>query len=251
VSTGDGFDVRALAQTFRDGHVVNGHAHSWGQLTYARTGIMHVTTGGRVWFVAPTRAIWIPPRTMHTLAFRGDVAFRTLYVAPERAGAVLRDIEALRVNTLLQELILHIATIGMLDPRRPDHDRLAGVLMDLIANARGDDLWLPLPTDPRAQRLAGHLRAQPTDKADLESLAADTGASLRTLQRCFVTETGLTIEQWRQKARLVHSSAELASGASVTAAALGCGYDSTSAYIAAFRAQFGVTPGRFARGERG
>jgi AraC-like DNA-binding protein len=250
MSTGDGFDVRSLAQTFRDGHVVNGHAHSWGQLTYARTGVMQVVTGGRVWFVPPTRAIWIPPRATHTLAFRGDVAFRTLYIGPERAGSVLREVEALRVSTLLQELIVHIATIGMLDPQRPDHDRLAGVLMDLIASARGDDLWLPLPADSRAQRLAEHLRAQPSDRTDLESLAANTGASLRTLQRCFVTETGLTIEQWRQKARLVHSSAELASGASVTAAALGCGYDSTSAYIAAFRTQFGVTPGRFARGER-
>jgi AraC-like DNA-binding protein len=250
VTTGDGFDVRSLSQTFRDGHVGTPHAHPWGQLTYARTGVMQVVTGGRVWFVPPTRAIWIPPRALHVIAFRGDVAFRTLYVAPERAGAVLRDVEALRVDTLLQHLIVHIVTIGMLDPRRPDHDRLAGVLLDLIAAARGDDLWLPLPHDARALRLAERLRAQPADKTDLESLAANTGASLRTLQRSFVQETGLTIEQWRQKARLVHSSADLARGASVTEAALGCGYDSTSAYIAAFRAQFGVTPGRFARGER-
>src|SRR5262249_11485592 len=157
-------------------------------LTYARTGVMQIVTDGRVWFVPPTRAIWIPPRTMHAIAFRGDVAFRTLYVAPDRAGAVLRDVEALRVNTLLQEMIVHITTIGMLDPKRPEHDRLAGVLMDLIASARGDDLWLPLPDDPRAQRLAEHLRAQPADKTDLEGLAANTGASLRTLQRCFVTE---------------------------------------------------------------
>jgi AraC-like DNA-binding protein len=250
VSTGDGFDVRALAQTFRDGHVIRPHAHPWGQLTYARSGVMQVVTDGRVWFVPPTRAIWIPPRATHEIGIRGEVAFRTLYIAPERAGSVLRAVEALRVNTLLQELIVHIATIGMLDPRRADHDRLAGVLLDLIAQARGDDLWLPLPTDPRALRLAERLREQPAEKADLESLASNMGASLRTLQRTFMQETGLTIEQWRQKARLVHSSAELASGASVTAAAIGCGYDSTSAYIAAFRAQFGVTPGRFARGER-
>ena len=239
MSTGDGFDVRSLAQTFRDGHVGLPHTHPWGQLTYARSGVMQVVACGRVWFVPPTRAIWIPPQTQHVIGVRGEVAFRTLYIAPERAGAVLRGIEALRVSPLLQALIVHIASIGMLDPKRPDHDRLAGVLMDLVAAARGDDLWLPLPSDPRAQRLAERLRAQPAEKADLEALAANTGASLRTLQRCFVQETGITIEQWRQKARLVHSSA-----------ALGCGYDSTSAYIAAVRAQFGVTPGRFARGER-
>jgi AraC-like DNA-binding protein len=67
------------------------------------------------------------------------------------------------------------------------------------------------------------------------------------LQRFFSEETGMTIEAWRQKARLVHSAAALSEGASVTDAALDCGYDSTSAYIAAFRKQFGVTPGRFER----
>ncbi|SDK62188.1 Helix-turn-helix domain-containing protein, partial [Pseudomonas delhiensis] len=35
----------------------------------------------------------------------------------------------------------------------------------------------------------------------------------------------------------------LEEGASVTAAALDCGYDSTSAYIAAFKGLFGFTPG--------
>jgi AraC-like DNA-binding protein len=73
----------------------------------------------------------------------------------------------------------------------------------------------------------------------------DTGASLRTLQRCFIDETGMTIETWRQKARLVHSAAALAEGATVLNASLTCGYDSSSAFIAAFRKQFGVTPRRF------
>ena len=36
----------------------------------------------------------------------------------------------------------------------------------------------------------------------------------------------------------------ISAGAAVTEAALDCGYDSVSAFIAAFRRQFGVTPGR-------
>jgi AraC-like DNA-binding protein len=55
----------------------------------------------------------------------------------------------------------------------------------------------------------------------------------------------MTIDAWRQKARLVHSAAALAEGARVSEAALDCGYQSPSAYIAAFRRQFGVTPGQF------
>jgi len=186
----------------------------------------------------------------HEIGIRGEVSMRTLYISAGRAGGS-RTLAALEVAPLLGALIAHIATIGMLDPVRPEHDRLAGVLMDLIAAADAIDLVLPLPSDARAARLAHMLRANPADQRELEALAAECGASLRTLQRLFADETGLTIEAWRQKARLAHAATALAQGASVTNAALDCGYDSVSAFIHAFRRQFDMTPGAFAAGAAG
>ncbi len=242
---GDGFDVRSLAITYRDGFLMGVHTHPWAQLIYARSGVMNVAVEGLVWFVPPTRAIWIPPRTPHRIGVKGEVALRTLYIAGERAGGVKLGVEAFEVSPLLSEMILHILSKQMLDPRLPEHDRLAAVLVDLIDAAPRIDLALPLPRDERAMRLADRLRVDPSEKRDLEDLAAEAGASLRTLQRCFADETGFTIDAWRQKARLVHAAAALAGGASVTSAAMDCGYDSPSAFIAAFRKQFGVTPGKF------
>jgi AraC-like DNA-binding protein len=243
---GDGYDVRSLACTYRDGHRLGGHTHPWAQLVYATSGVMHVTAEGRLWFVPPTRAVWIPPGVRHEILVRGEVAMRTLYVSAGRAGA-LRPLAALEVAPLLSALITHIVALGMLDPAQPDHDRLAGVLMDLVGAARAIDLMVPLPVDPRALKLAALLRTQPADRRDLDALAAECGASLRTLQRLFADEAGLTIEAWRQKARLAHAAAMLARRAPVTEAALDSGYDSVSAFIHAFRRQFGVTPGAFAK----
>jgi AraC-like DNA-binding protein len=247
---GDGFDVRSLAVTYRDGHHINGHRHPWAQLVYARSGVMDVTAERRVWFVPPTRAIWIPAEIEHAITVRGEVALRTLYIAPERARAVQRGLETLEVTALLGELILHVVSVGMLTPETAEHDRLAGVVMDLVVGARALDLALPLPVDPRAARVAEQMRASPADARTLDVLASDAGASLRTLQRCFLEETGMTVDAWRQKARLVYSAAALAEGARVSQAALDCGYQSPSAYIAAFRRQFGVTPGQFEWRER-
>jgi AraC-like DNA-binding protein len=244
---GDGFDVRSLAVTYRDGHVLDAHAHPWAQLVYARSGLMHVSADDRMWFVPPTRAIWIPPFVTHCIGVKGQVALRTLYLSPRRAAGVERSLEALEVSPLLTELILHTLSLRMLDPGVPAHAHLACVLIDLINAAPRIDFALPLPRDARALRLAEQLRGDPSDKRDLEALANECGASLRTLQRCFAEETGLTIDAWRQKARMVHSAAALAAGASVTEAALDCGYDSPSAFIAAFKKQFGITPGRFDR----
>ncbi len=244
-NVGDGFDVRSLALRYREGHIAGEHTHPWAQLIYATSGLMHVTVNHQMWFVPPTRAIWVPADTPHWIAFKGEVAMRTLYVSGARSEPIKRNVKVLEVSPLLSSLILHILSIGMLEPKIPEQDRLAGVLVDLVSAAPKLDLALPLPRDLRARKLADKFRLEPFDKRDLDSMAAETGASLRTLQRCFSAETGMTIDAWRQKARMVHSAANLSSGSSVTGAALDCGYNSTSAFIVAFKKQFGVTPGKF------
>ena len=240
-------DVRSLSLTYYDGHHVHAHRHGWAQLVYARSGMLQVTAGNQMWLLPPTRAIWIPAEVEHELSAKGEVAFRTLYIAPERSASVDRSLGTLHVSPLLSELILQILSIQMLDPDVPAHDRLAGVLVDCINAARPIDLMLPLPTDRRARRLATHFQKNPADTADLPHLASQVGASVRTLQRCFIAQTGVRVDAWRQKARLIASTVSLAHGHSVTATALDCGYDSPSAFIAAFKRQFSMTPGQFVR----
>ncbi|MBP7816449.1 MAG: helix-turn-helix transcriptional regulator [Phenylobacterium sp.] len=244
-AAGDGFLVRSLASTYPDGMVLADHDHPWGQLVYGRTGVMRVTTAGRAWLAPATRAVWLPPLRPHSIRMSGAVAMRTLYIAPQVAGPLPDEACVLEVGPLLRELVLHILALGMLDPAVPEHGRLAGVLIDVIAAAPREDLALPLPIDPRALALAQQVQAAPDDRTDLPGLARAAGASLRTLQRIFPRETGLSLEAWRRKARMIHAVAALCAGSSVTGAALDCGYDSPSAFITAFRRQFGVTPGRY------
>jgi AraC-like DNA-binding protein len=71
------------------------------------------------------------------------------------------------------------------------------------------------------------------------------GAGERTLSRLFRAETGMTFPQWRAQLRLHHSLTLLASGLSVTATAITCGYSTPSAFTAAFHATFGTTPGTY------
>jgi AraC-like DNA-binding protein len=245
LSTGDGFVVRSLATTYPDGAHLHRHDHPWGQLAFCNSGVMRVTSDAAAWLSPPTRAIWLPAGSAHEIVMQGEVASRFLYIAPELAERLPPEPRVVEVAPLLRELILHILKLGMLDPKRPPHDRLAGLLIDLLADARPLDLALPLPHDRRALTLAAQVLDAPADSATLGDLARQAGASLRTLQRLFPAETGLTLEAWRQKARLIAGAASLSAGSPVTSAALDCGYDSPSAFITAFKRQFGVTPRRF------
>ena len=238
--------VRTLACTFYGGHHIESHAHPWGQLIYAASGVMRVKAGDRLWLVPPARAVWAPASVRHEIWARGDFAMRTLYLDPCLGQSLVSGCRAIEVSPLLRELILHIVSLGMLRDDDPAHGRLAGALVDLLGAAEDLPLSLPLPTDARAVRAAARLQDLPSDPAPLDLIARDAGASVRTLQRLFLEETGLRFGEWRQRLRLLHAATVLGTGASVTEAGLDAGYASTSAFIAAFRRLFGRTPARMA-----
>jgi AraC-like DNA-binding protein len=63
-----------------------------------------------------------------------------------------------------------------------------------------------------------------------------------------LSETGLTLGQWRQQARGLVGLRSLAQGASVMEAAMESGFETASGFIQSFRRQFGFTPGRILEG---
>lgn len=241
----DGYPIRGLAQTFPDGAVIDAHTHPWAQLVYAARGVMQVSTPTATCMVPPTRAIWVPGGTPHAIRMRGQVAMRTLYLTPVDPDARLAVCRVIEVAPLLRELILHLVQKRMLRLDDEEEQRLGGLLLDLLAAGETAPLELPMPRDPRARRLAEQIAGSPASECSLAELARGAGASLRTLQRLFQAETRLTLETWRVRARMQHAVAALAGGASVTAAALETGYASPSAFVAAFRRTFGVTPSRY------
>jgi AraC-like DNA-binding protein len=245
LSYGDGYLVRSGATTYQDGTRLDRHDHPWGQLAFCNSGLMQVISDTTAWLAPPTRAIWLPAGVAHAIVMCGEVATRFLYLAPELAAPLPDEAGVVEVVPLLRELILHVLKLRMLHPDTPEQDRLARLLVDLLLAARPIDLALPLPADRRAVAFADQVRDTPGESAGLADLARRAGASLRTLQRLFPAETGLTLEAWRQKARLITAAAALSGGAPVAVTAADCGYDSPSAFITAFKRQFGVTPGRY------
>jgi AraC-like DNA-binding protein len=238
--------VRSFAGTYYDGFHIEPHRHGWAQLVYAVSGVMSVRAGETLWIVPPARAVWVPAGAEHEIRALGDFAMRTVYFAPALAGRLPRECGALDVPPLLRELVLAIVAIQLIDEADAEGMRLAAVAIDRIAAARALPLHLPLPSDPRAVRVADRLRGEPSCALELAQLARDAGASARTIQRLFLAETGLRFSEWRQRLRLLHGASLLGGGSSVTHAGLEAGYAGTSAFTAAFRKHFGFTPSRLA-----
>ncbi len=233
--------VRTFPVSFTRDYVERVQTHAWHQLTYALRGHLEVTSGATRALVPPNGAIWIPAGLAHGEIMRAPVAVRMLYIAP---GAMPEPppLQTVAVSGLLRELIGHITSLGALDNRVPRQGRLIGVLLDLIAELPAVPLQLRYPADPRARQLAELIEAEPGNRAPLSELAARAGASLRTLERCFSEDTGLTLGQWRRRSRLLAALRLLDDGMSVTRCADEVGYATASAFSAAFTRAFGHPP---------
>jgi AraC-like DNA-binding protein len=141
--------------------------------------------------------------------------------------------------------VLHISRIGALDRRKPEQARLVGVLFDQLAAAEDVALELRSPRDPRARKLAELVTEAldcTSEQPSLGTLARKAGASLRTIERCFLVETGIPVGEWRRRTRLFHALRRLEAGGAVTEVALEVGYATTSAFSAAFTREFGRSP---------
>jgi AraC-like DNA-binding protein len=234
--------VRTLAVGYSPGTVLERHSHDWSQLVYASEGVMTVETEEGTWVVPSQRAVWIPAGVGHAIAMSGRVSMRTLYIAPRLIRSLPQRCSVVAVPPLLRHLILQIVTMGALRRDVPEQRRMVAFLLD--------QLHLPLPRDARALRVALRLRDDPANTANVENIAREAGASRRTLERAFRNETGMSVGRWRQQARLLHAMRLLAAGEPVTSTALEVGYESVSAFIAAFSNVIGKTPGRYYKPRR-
>lgn len=240
------FLVRTLAANFADSDTIAPHAHSWGQLIYVVTGVVTVWTPHGLWVVPPSRAIWAPAGIEHGLRFTGAASLRTLYLRPGLASVAPRG-TVVTVSPLLRELILRAVGERMLDARNPMHRALTDLIVLECAPTEAPPLDLPLPQSRRLRTIAEHLANHSAARVSHVRLAKQFGIGVRTLERAFVAETGLSLGQWRRHARLMTALQQLGVGGSVKHAAIEAGYRTPSAFVAAFRSTFKTTPGRYFR----
>jgi AraC-like DNA-binding protein len=94
-----------------------------------------------------------------------------------------------------------------------------------------------------AATVARALLQNPADRTELREWAARLHVSMKTLQRDFVREYGISYRRWRTQLRL-RISRVLLETQPVAEVAHRVGYASPSAFIAAFAREYGYTPGR-------
>jgi AraC-like DNA-binding protein len=218
------------------------HEHGEHQLAWSPEGVLVVRTEGGGYVLPPARALWIPAGTLHETLASGAAVLRSVYIRTSGCPIVWERPTPVAVSPLLAELIPHLEDETLTEKQRL---RAEAVLFDLLVPLAVATINVRLPSDERARRVAEGLLADPGDGRTLHAWGRQVGASSRTLARAFLAETGLSFGRWRTLARLQAALLQLAQGSPVGLVAVRVGYRTPSAFVAAFRAHTGVTPGRY------
>jgi AraC-like DNA-binding protein len=236
--------VRTFSLDLDGGTLAPPQPVGWACLVSLRSGVATVRSGRTRVLLTSDVAVWVPEDAPYALDFGTRCELRILYVAKRvRRG---RPCGTVRMTPLLHGLIDRATTAGYLDPEHPRDARVLAVIEDEL------DALLPaapvhtlvLPRDPFLRAAIESALEEPGDAPAITSIAVAAAMSRRSFERRFARETGLAPRAWLRRARLSGATILLGAGASVTEAALAVGYNSVSAFIAAYRDVFGITPGR-------
>ncbi|MFZ0667880.1 MAG: helix-turn-helix transcriptional regulator [Acidimicrobiales bacterium] len=219
------------------------HTHREHQLAWAPTGVLTVVTDAATWVLPPTRALWIPAELAHeTLASSGRATMRSLYLRPDLCPIAWPEPRPVMAIPLLAELITYLESAS-LDEQRRGH--IETLLLDLLEPVALTTIEVRLPAEVRAREVAQALADNPADKRTLGEWGRWVGASERTLARTWCADTGVPFGRWRTRLRLQAALPALAANEPVSTVARRVGYDTTSAFVAAFGRETGVTPATY------
>lgn len=237
--------LKSYVEGYPDGGRIPKHAHDWDQLALICESAAIVETDA-VYIVHPLlKGLWLPAGVEHSIYSPRRFYLHTLYF---ETGSLRSDShpQVLGLDNLARELILLLCSVPRPSERGTRHAHALALLEEILSEAKPESFSLPRPRHERARKLADYFAGQPNDGRPVEIIAAEIGgASLRTFERLFAEETGLSLATWRRHSRLLTSLSFLSEGKSIGEVAHAVGYESAAAFSTAFKQCFGVSPSSY------
>ena len=234
----------------QSGDVDDWHEHPWHQIIFPVSGLLQSNIGEKNFIVPHNGLLFIPAGRRHKSIAITQTHFLALYLNPHAATQYLNEDKSGLVTPFLKALILQLfeAETALLTEEMISH--LLVVLRDQLTLATPFEIPLLITKDRRLQGVFLLLKNQPDLNLTLAKWALKVGASSRTLSRLCSNEFEMSFALWRQHLRLVLSLQLLVENKAIQDIALDLGYQSSSAYIYAFKRVFMQTPSQYRKNNR-
>lgn len=236
--------VISLATDYEDGTYLPPHSHERSQFLYSMQGMMDVETSAGKWLVLPYRGVWIPAGEIHSVTML-NASTRSLYIDTSKEPIRGSHCEVVTVSPLLHALLLEAVNLPLLYEEFGREGALISLLLHEVHLAHALPFYTPLPKHPALLKCCQAFIQKPTITSSPKDWAERLNRSLRTFNRFFQAEIGMTFSAWRQHVVLMSALMMLGKSEPITAIALTLGYENPSAFSAMFKKALGHSPTEF------
>lgn len=225
------------------------HQHQKGQLVYVESGFQYITIEERIYLLPQNHAVWIPPNAIHkTNSHSEKIKLMIMFADTEGSNHFYHEVNVFSVPPVLREMIKYAEKWSKLFKKDHDETLFLKALFNELPHFVEHSLKLHicLPKDKRLTKVIEHLHHYYRDEIRIEELSDTALLSLRTLERIFKKETGLTLIKYQQMLRIIKSLELLSSGSfTISETAYEVGYRSVQAYTRSFQSVMQFRPTDF------
>lgn len=225
------------------------HHHQKGQLVYVESGFQYITIEEKIYLLPQNHAIWIPPNAVHkTNSHSEKIKLMIMFADIDTDNPFYYEVNVFSVPPVLREMIKYAGKWSKL--MTTDHHEifflkaLFNELPQFVEHSL--TLHISLPKDKRLTKVLEHLHNHYRNEIKMTDLNDTALLSLRTLERIFKKETGLTLSKYQQMLRIIKSLEYLSSGnLTISETAYEVGYKSVQAYTRSFQSVMQFRPTDF------
>jgi len=228
------------------------HSHEKGQLVYVESGFQYITVDGKIYLLPQNHAAWIPPGAVHKTNSHSE-KIKLMIMFAEVNSVFHHELHVFSVPSVLKEMIKYAERWSKSLENNPDEILFLKALFNELPHfvEHSLKLHISLPEDKRLAEPIGYLHNHYQEDIKIEELSEISLLSLRTLERIFKKETGMTLNKYQQILRIIKSLELLSSGdLTISETAYKVGYKSVQAFTRSFQSVMQAKPTDFIKTTR-
>ncbi|MGG5207598.1 helix-turn-helix domain-containing protein [Chryseobacterium sp. MIQD13] len=214
------------------------HAHQRAQLTFVEEGYQYFHIEQKIYIVPQHHVIWIPSGKAHRITSEAKTVnlmvflFKTVF-----NDEFYRNVHVFAVPPVLKEMLLYASKWNQLIEEDEEQDLFFKAILKSLPNFCKESSYLeiPVPSDVRLIPVCTYIKSNFKYSLHADELAEKAKMSVRSLQRIFKNETGITLQKYLQLVRIL-KSIELLDTQQYTLSQIAykVGYQSLSAFTTSY-----------------
>lgn len=222
------------------------HVHQRAQLTYVEEGYQYFHIDQKIHIVPQHHVIWVPSGKAHKITSEAKTVnlmvflFRSVF-----EEEFYQNVHVFAVPPVLKEMLLYASKWNKSLFENEEQDIFFRAILKSLPNfcKESNRLEIPVPTDIRLIPVCNEIGSHFRYNLDIDALAEKAQMSVRSLQRIFKSETGITLQKYLQLTRILKSIELIDTGKyTLSEVAYKVGYQSLSAFTKSYFAVMKTKP---------